>query len=211
MGGGEGGERSGWERSETEEGRPIWERSEIKEEAHLCSSVLLSSPLRCGCQRGRSRVPQRGWNTLELGVKCQDRVCRVGVTQGDQEPLDNSRDLCTHLMETKYIYTHDDRSNKESESVVLEVKKREIGGKKRRRKNSHQGVKKVILASYNKIKSWGNGLTSTIRGGGLSPRVGTGNSDKEGPRACLGHHAKAKTHRPWSGHPEPVGLDRAPA
>ncbi|KAK9145093.1 hypothetical protein Sjap_004996 [Stephania japonica] len=29
-----------------------------------------------------------------------------------------------------------------------------------------------------------------------------GNSDKEGPRARLGHHAKAKTHGPWSGHPE---------
>ncbi|KAK9116214.1 hypothetical protein Sjap_015161 [Stephania japonica] len=37
-----------------------------------------------------------------------------------------------------------------------------------------------------------------------------GNSDKEGPRARLGHHAKAKTHGPWSGHPEPVGLDPEP-
>ncbi|KAK9102595.1 hypothetical protein Sjap_019849 [Stephania japonica] len=37
-----------------------------------------------------------------------------------------------------------------------------------------------------------------------------GNSDKEGPRARLGHHAKAKTHGPWSGHPEPVGLDHEP-
>ncbi|KAK9138214.1 hypothetical protein Sjap_008808 [Stephania japonica] len=39
---------------------------------------------------------------------------------------------------------------------------------------------------------------------------GMGNSDKEGPRARLGHHAKAKTHGPWSGHPEPVGLDHEP-
>ncbi|KAK9138172.1 hypothetical protein Sjap_008766 [Stephania japonica] len=31
-----------------------------------------------------------------------------------------------------------------------------------------------------------------------------GNSDKEGPRARLGYHAKAKTHGPWSGHPEPA-------
>ncbi|KAK9109506.1 hypothetical protein Sjap_017566 [Stephania japonica] len=28
-----------------------------------------------------------------------------------------------------------------------------------------------------------------------------GNSDKEGPRARLGHHAKAKTHGPWSATP----------
>ncbi|KAK9116058.1 hypothetical protein Sjap_015005 [Stephania japonica] len=50
----------------------------------------------------------------------------------------------------------------------------------------------------------GNGLTSTIRGGGLSPRSGVGNSDKEGTRARLGHHVKAKTHGPWSDHPEPA-------
>ncbi|KAK9144926.1 hypothetical protein Sjap_004829 [Stephania japonica] len=56
----------------------------------------------------------------------------------------------------------------------------------------------------------GKRLTSTIRGGGLSPRGGMGNSDKEGPRARLGHHAKAKTHGPWSGHPESVGLDPEP-
>ncbi|KAK9138198.1 hypothetical protein Sjap_008792 [Stephania japonica] len=37
-----------------------------------------------------------------------------------------------------------------------------------------------------------------------------GNSDKEGPQARLGHHAKAKTYGPWSGHPEPVGLDPEP-
>ncbi|KAK9116181.1 hypothetical protein Sjap_015128 [Stephania japonica] len=36
------------------------------------------------------------------------------------------------------------------------------------------------------------------------------NSDKEGPRARLEHHAKAKTHGPRSGHPEPVELDPEP-
>ncbi|KAK9103254.1 hypothetical protein Sjap_020508 [Stephania japonica] len=36
------------------------------------------------------------------------------------------------------------------------------------------------------------------------------NSEKEGPRACLRHHAKAKTNEPWSGHPEPVELDPEP-
>ncbi|KAK9138126.1 hypothetical protein Sjap_008720 [Stephania japonica] len=35
-------------------------------------------------------------------------------------------------------------------------------------------------------------------GGGFSPRGGMGNSDKQDPRARLGHHAKAKTHGPWS-------------
>ncbi|KAK9145914.1 hypothetical protein Sjap_005817 [Stephania japonica] len=34
--------------------------------------------------------------------------------------------------------------------------------------------------------SWGNGLTSTIRGGGLSPRGGMSNSDKEGLEHALG-------------------------
>ncbi|KAK9157156.1 hypothetical protein Scep_003730 [Stephania cephalantha] len=32
-----------------------------------------------------------------------------------------------------------------------------------------------------------------------------------GPRACLGHHAKASPSSPCSDHPEPVGLGRAPA
>ncbi|KAK9148850.1 hypothetical protein Scep_007607 [Stephania cephalantha] len=34
---------------------------------------------------------------------------------------------------------------------------------------------------------------------------------KDDPRACLGHHAKARPSDPWFGHPEPVGLNRAPA
>ncbi|KAK9132883.1 hypothetical protein Scep_012411 [Stephania cephalantha] len=55
----------------------------------------------------------------------------------------------------------------------------------------------------------GNGLTSTIRRGGLS--WGNKGTVKDDPRACLGHHAKARPSDPWSGHPEPVGLDRAPA
>ncbi|KAK9161192.1 hypothetical protein Syun_007533 [Stephania yunnanensis] len=38
-----------------------------------------------------------------------------------------------------------------------------------------------------------------------------GQRSKEDPRACLGHHAKAGPSDPCSGHPEPVGLDRAPA
>ncbi|KAK9097512.1 hypothetical protein Sjap_023009 [Stephania japonica] len=62
------------------------------------------------------------------------------------------------------------------------------------------------------IGEWGNGLTSTIRGGGLSPRGGMGNSDKGRPRARLGHHAKAaKTHGPWSATPAGGTRPRAPA
>ncbi|KAK9090034.1 hypothetical protein Sjap_023211 [Stephania japonica] len=71
-----------------------------------------------------------------------------------------------------------------------------------------QSMLGLILGCF--LLELGKRLTSTIRGGGLSPRGGMGNSDKEGPRARLGHHAKAKTHGPWSGHPEPVGLDHEP-
>ncbi|KAK9136583.1 hypothetical protein Sjap_007177 [Stephania japonica] len=56
----------------------------------------------------------------------------------------------------------------------------------------------------------GKQLNIYYKGGGLSPKGGMGNSDKEGPRARLGHHAKAKTHGPWSGHPKSVGLDPEP-
>ncbi|KAK9155911.1 hypothetical protein Sjap_003391 [Stephania japonica] len=53
-------------------------------------------------------------------------------------------------------------------------------------------------------------LNIYYKGRWLSPRGGMDNSDKEGPRARFGHHAKAKTHGPWSGHPESVGLDPEP-
>ncbi|KAK9121126.1 hypothetical protein Syun_018743 [Stephania yunnanensis] len=38
-----------------------------------------------------------------------------------------------------------------------------------------------------------------------------GQRGKEDPRACFGHHAKGRPLDPWSDHPEPMGLDQAPA
>ncbi|KAK9154589.1 hypothetical protein Sjap_002069 [Stephania japonica] len=53
-------------------------------------------------------------------------------------------------------------------------------------------------------------LNIYYKGRGLS-WGGMGNKDKQGPRARLGHHAKAKTHGPWSATPSRLDSTPSPA
>ncbi|KAK9084868.1 hypothetical protein Sjap_025279 [Stephania japonica] len=62
------------------------------------------------------------------------------MTQGDQEPLDYSRDLYTHLIKCQvYIYQHVDRSKGERKCGFGRVKekKRKSLEEKKRRNNNH--------------------------------------------------------------------------